>query len=177
MNAWAVPMHLKFWGPSPSPLLSLRPWVLGVYTGKRVLDDLEKFSSDKFHASIRLHHYTLIHNDMLQEAIAAGSYHLPPKTVTFGDVDGAMTRAEHVLEGEYRIGGQEHFYLETNATLAVPKDGDGELEIYSSTQNPTYLQVGLYIGPTASCKLRTNLLEKLENPEDLIGNPGNPSGQ
>jgi xanthine dehydrogenase/oxidase len=33
------------------------------------------------------------------------------------------------------MGGQEHFYLETNACLVVPKPEDGEMEIFASTQN------------------------------------------
>ena len=47
----------------------------------------------------------------------------------------------------YRIGGQEHFYLETQACLAVPKGEDGEMEIFASTQNPSNLQAevnGIY---------------------------------
>jgi xanthine dehydrogenase/oxidase len=43
--------------------------------------------------------------------------------------------AQHV-EGVARISGQEHFYLETNASLAVPGEDD-EMEIIASTQNPT----------------------------------------
>ncbi|KAK3850489.1 hypothetical protein Pcinc_042810 [Petrolisthes cinctipes] len=39
------------------------------------------------------------------------------------------------------MGGQEHFYLETNAHLATPGKEDGEMEIYSSTQNPTLTQM------------------------------------
>lgn len=38
------------------------------------------------------------------------------------------------------MGGQEHFYLETNAHLAVPKCEDGEIELFSSSQNPTKTQ-------------------------------------
>lgn len=38
-----------------------------------------------------------------------------------------------------RLGGQEHFYLETNATLACPGE-DGAMEIFASTQNPTKTQ-------------------------------------
>lgn len=38
-----------------------------------------------------------------------------------------------------QIGGQEHFYLETNATLAVPGEA-GSMEIFASTQNPTKTQ-------------------------------------
>uniref|UniRef100_A0A3B4A6L2 Uncharacterized protein n=1 Tax=Periophthalmus magnuspinnatus TaxID=409849 RepID=A0A3B4A6L2_9GOBI len=37
------------------------------------------------------------------------------------------------------VGGQEHFYLETNVTLAVPRDQD-EIEIFSSTQSPSQTQ-------------------------------------
>lgn len=58
-----------------------------------------------------------------------------------GDVDKALSEAEHVLEGEVHMGGQEHFYLETQACIAVPKNEDDELEIFSSTQNPAETQV------------------------------------
>lgn len=37
--------------------------------------------------------------------------------------------------------GQEHFYLETQATIALPKLEDGETEIFCSTQNPTEIQL------------------------------------
>ena len=33
-----------------------------------------------------------------------------------------------------RTGAQEHFYLETNSCLVVPKGEEGEMEIFSSTQ-------------------------------------------
>lgn len=109
-------------------------------------DKVEGFSCIKCIA-----HTTLV-TCMLQEAIAAESYLVPPKTVNFGDAVGAMSRAKHVLEGEVRMGGQEHFYLETQATLAVPTDGDGEMEIYSSTQDPAHLQV--------DSKLHADILEE-----------------
>ena len=50
-----------------------------------------------------------------------------------------MGRAEHVLSGELRMGGQEHFYLETQAARAVPGEG-GQILIQSSTQNPSEVQ-------------------------------------
>lgn len=37
------------------------------------------------------------------------------------------------------MGGQEHFYLETQCTVAVPKE-ELELEIFSSTQDATGTQ-------------------------------------
>ena len=51
-----------------------------------------------------------------------------------GDVDKALSESEHVLEGECRVGGQDHFYLETQACLVVPRGENQEMEITSSTQ-------------------------------------------
>lgn len=39
------------------------------------------------------------------------------------------------------IGGQEHFYLETHCTVAVPKGEGGEMELFVSTQNLMKTQV------------------------------------
>lgn len=45
--------------------------------------------------------------------------------------------------GELYIGGQEHFYLETHCTIAVPKGEAGEMELFVSTQNTMNTQVGV----------------------------------
>ena len=58
-----------------------------------------------------------------------------------------------MVEGECHIGGQEHFYLETQASVAVPKGEDGELEMFVSTQNPTETQVRHYISTPMQCSL------------------------
>lgn len=69
-----------------------------------------------------------------------------PKIVSDGhtdadfDEDGAWQKCEHVLESNFRMGGQEHFYLETNAVTVIPGREDGEIEVWSSTQNPTETQ-------------------------------------
>lgn len=47
---------------------------------------------------------------------------------------------DHVIEGETRLGGQEHFYLETNAVLCIPGKEDQQMEVWSSTQNPNETQ-------------------------------------
>ncbi len=54
-----------------------------------------------------------------------------------GDVEAVLGGGEcdHVLEGEARVGGQEHFYLEPNAAIVIPKEMD-EIESYASTQVP-----------------------------------------
>lgn len=45
--------------------------------------------------------------------------------------------------GEVYIGGQDHFYLETQCTIAVPKGEAGEMELFVSTQNTNKTQVGV----------------------------------
>ena len=47
--------------------------------------------------------------------------------------------ADHVIEGRIEIGGQEHFYLEGQAALAVPGE-DGAMTVHASTQHPTEIQ-------------------------------------
>ncbi|XP_075158749.1 xanthine dehydrogenase-like [Haematobia irritans] len=62
-----------------------------------------------------------------------------PWTAGTGNVEKAFEEADHIYEGSCRMGGQEHFYLETHASYAIPKDSD-EIEILSSTQHPTEIQ-------------------------------------
>ncbi|KAK5891015.1 hypothetical protein CgunFtcFv8_018312 [Champsocephalus gunnari] len=75
----------------------------------------------------------------IQEAIAKQSFYQPIRTIQNGDLEAGFKQADHILEGEMHIGGQEHFYLETNVTLAVPRE-DGEMELFVSTQAPTKTQ-------------------------------------
>ncbi|KAL0969405.1 hypothetical protein UPYG_G00227010 [Umbra pygmaea] len=76
----------------------------------------------------------------IQDAITHQSFYEPVRTIQNGDVEQGFTQADHTLEGEMHIGGQEHFYLETNAIVAVPKGEDGEMELYVSTQSPSKTQ-------------------------------------
>ena len=64
---------------------------------------------------------------------------LPDYEFGRGDIEGALRAAPHSLEGQFRIGGQEHFYLEGQASLAVPGEGV-EMHMYVSTQDPTEAQ-------------------------------------
>lgn len=76
----------------------------------------------------------------IEEAIERESYFEHFRYINKGDAEGAFASADHVFTGVTRMGGQEHFYLETNACVAVPKPEDGEMEIFASTQNPTETQ-------------------------------------
>jgi xanthine dehydrogenase large subunit len=72
-------------------------------------------------------------------AIAAGSYLGWERKIECGDVDGALAAAEHRIRGTLEIGGQEHFYFESQAAVAYPEERDG-LVVYSSTQHTTEVQ-------------------------------------
>ncbi|GEM50082.1 xanthine dehydrogenase molybdopterin binding subunit [Deinococcus cellulosilyticus] len=75
----------------------------------------------------------------LKEAIEQGSFHSAPIRMSRGQTEQALENAEHLKEGELQIGGQEHFYLETQATLAK-LDESGTLFVHSSTQHPSETQ-------------------------------------
>eukprot|EP00750_Incisomonas_marina_P011151 INCI16348.1.p1 GENE.INCI16348.1~~INCI16348.1.p1 ORF type:complete len:1339 (+),score=206.41 INCI16348.1:162-4178(+) len=51
-----------------------------------------------------------------------------------GDVEASLSLAPHVISGSMYVGGQEHFYMEPHALLAVPGERHGEMTIHSCTQ-------------------------------------------
>mgnify|MGYP000064800158 CR=1 FL=1 len=62
-----------------------------------------------------------------------------PRVWSKGDVDSALSGAKNRLQGSIEMGGQEHFYLEGQAALALPQEG-GDMVVHSSTQHPTEIQ-------------------------------------
>ncbi|MDO5754431.1 xanthine dehydrogenase molybdopterin binding subunit [Arthrobacter sp.] len=74
-----------------------------------------------------------------QEAIAAGQFQGPRATLQRGDADAALANAPHRISGGIDIQGQEHFYLETQASFATV-DESGQVFIQSSTQAPSHTQ-------------------------------------
>ena len=75
----------------------------------------------------------------IDEAMAAKSFILPPYTMQRGQSSRALSRAKHRIQGRVEIGGQDQFYLEGHIALAVPQE-DGDMVIYSSSQNPSEVQ-------------------------------------
>jgi len=56
-----------------------------------------------------------------------------------GDVDAVLKDSAHRLSGTFRCNGQDHFYLESHATIVYPKE-QGQLEVHASSQHPTETQ-------------------------------------
>lgn len=75
----------------------------------------------------------------MDDAIAAGDRLEEPLVFAKGDAEEAIAGATHVIEGSLDVGGQEHFYLEGQAAMAVPGEG-GEVTVHSSTQHPSEIQ-------------------------------------
>ncbi|MBR9766291.1 MAG: xanthine dehydrogenase molybdopterin binding subunit [Rhodobacteraceae bacterium] len=76
----------------------------------------------------------------VDEALEAQSYiEYPPLVWSKGDAEAAIASAPRVIEGRIEMGGQEHFYLEGQAALALPQEG-GDVLVSSSTQHPTEIQ-------------------------------------
>ncbi len=75
-----------------------------------------------------------------QQAIQANSFFSEEKRMSCGDVSVAFGKCDHIIQGEVRIGSQEQFYLETQATVAYPGEDD-EMIVYTGTQTPSEAQV------------------------------------
>jgi xanthine dehydrogenase molybdopterin binding subunit len=75
----------------------------------------------------------------IEDAIENSRLLQPERKIETGDVDTVFASAENILEGEIKIGGQEHWYLETQVALTVPGEGE-EMTVYCGTQNPSETQ-------------------------------------
>lgn len=71
----------------------------------------------------------------MEEAIEKNSLFDFFREIKNGTPEEAFKTCDYTFTGVARMGGQEHFYLETNACVAIPKHEDGEMEIWSSSQN------------------------------------------
>ncbi|MFN4149583.1 MAG: molybdopterin cofactor-binding domain-containing protein [Candidatus Sericytochromatia bacterium] len=72
----------------------------------------------------------------IDDAIKKEQYLGVPRSIKTGNVEEAFKVAENILEGTFINGGQEHFYLESQASIAYPGEND-TLVIHSSTQHPS----------------------------------------
>ncbi|MCQ4281244.1 xanthine dehydrogenase molybdopterin binding subunit [Pseudomonas stutzeri] len=73
------------------------------------------------------------------DALRKKHFVLDSHTHKRGDSTSALASAPRRLQGSLHIGGQEHFYLETQVSSVMPTE-DGGMIVYTSTQNPTEVQ-------------------------------------
>ena len=72
-------------------------------------------------------------------SVELGRFVRPSHKLSRGDADVAIAAAANQLEGRLSVGGQEHYYLEGQISMALPSE-DGGMMIWSSTQHPSEVQ-------------------------------------
>lgn len=75
----------------------------------------------------------------IDEAMEKKSFIANERLVERGDIAAAFANAKHIHEGVLEIGGQEHFYLESQAAVVYPGE-NRTLTVHSSTQHPSEVQ-------------------------------------
>ncbi len=82
---------------------------------------------------------------------AGGKLVTEPLKLERGDVAAGFAAAQHRLTGHMAIGGQDHFYLESHVSLAVPGEDD-DITIFASSQHPSEIQhiVGHVLGVSSN---------------------------
>ena len=76
----------------------------------------------------------------IDDALAVDSrFEDVPRIYEKGALEDGFAAASHRINGSFEMGGQEHFYLEGQAALAMPQE-NGDMVIQSSTQHPTEIQ-------------------------------------
>uniref|UniRef100_A0A8C2YDJ8 Aldehyde oxidase 1 n=1 Tax=Coturnix japonica TaxID=93934 RepID=A0A8C2YDJ8_COTJA len=74
----------------------------------------------------------------IEDAVKHNSFFEPKRKLEHGNVDEQCFFSFGT--GEIHIGGQEHFYMETQSVLAIPKGEDKEMDVFVSTQHPAFIQ-------------------------------------
>jgi len=75
----------------------------------------------------------------VDDALSQNRFISDEQVMTRGDWREAMQAAPHTTAGTLYCGGQDHFYLEGQISLAVPQE-DGDMLVYCSTQHPSEIQ-------------------------------------
>jgi xanthine dehydrogenase large subunit len=90
---------------------------------------------------VRIEYRDLPHvTDIASAMRDGGTLVTEPLKLERGDVDAGLASAKRRAKGTITIGGQEHFYLESQIAMAVPGEDD-EIYLHMSTQHPTEIQV------------------------------------
>lgn len=77
--------------------------------------------------------------DVASARAAGGELVTEPLKLERGDVGAALAASPRRLKGSMAIGGQDHFYLESQIALAIPGE-DEDMQVFSSTQHPSEVQ-------------------------------------
>ena len=75
----------------------------------------------------------------IKDALKKNSLLFDPRIIKKGSPSQKINNSKNKLKGNFTTGSQEHFYLEGQVALVIPKE-DNNFLIYSSTQHPSETQ-------------------------------------
>ena len=75
----------------------------------------------------------------IDDALKKNSLLFEPRVIKKGNPSQKILKSKNRLSGKFTTGSQEHFYLEGQVSLVVPKE-DNNFLVYSSTQHPSETQ-------------------------------------
>jgi xanthine dehydrogenase large subunit len=75
----------------------------------------------------------------IEDALKKKSLLFEPRVIKKGNPSQKILKSKNRLSGKFTTGSQEHFYLEGQVSLVVPKE-DNNFLVYSSTQHPSETQ-------------------------------------
>ncbi|KAK6188057.1 hypothetical protein SNE40_004321 [Patella caerulea] len=126
------------WGPvvfDEEMFVSKEVRCQGAIIGAILAEDIR--TAERAADLVKVEYEQLDHIVTMEDAIKKNSFHDGVEKELMlqdGDVEEGFNKSDHVIDGEVHIEAQEHFYLETQAALAVPKGEVGEIEVICTTQ-------------------------------------------
>lgn len=75
----------------------------------------------------------------IETALARKSFVIDPQVMQQGDSRVALSTSPNRLQNKIFTGGQEHFYLEGQVSMSLPKE-DGDILVLTSSQHPSEVQ-------------------------------------
>nr|XP_006812475.1 PREDICTED: xanthine dehydrogenase/oxidase-like [Saccoglossus kowalevskii] len=129
---------------------------IGQVIGGVVADTMEL--ARKAAKLVKIEYEVLVPILTIEEAIDQDSYLQPFRHLEEGDLKGQLAKSDHVIEGEARIGGQCHYYMESQCCIAQPKELNEMIIIVSSQDlSSTQRRVAAALSIPANkvtCKIR-----------------------
>ena len=136
----AKDFHSNLWGTifKDQPLLADQI-VQFVGEGVAIIAAENRFAAREARTLIDVDYEVLPPSLSITDALEKKSFIGFERKIERGQVETALAAAPHFLTGEIVIRGADHFYLESQATIAYPKE-DGQIEVHTSAQHPTEVQ-------------------------------------
>jgi len=132
--------HLNRWGTifQDQPILAVNEVQ---YAGEPIVAIVAKTreAARRAKSQIEIEYQELPAILTIEEAKKHGSFISEPRFIERGEVKKTLKESPHTLQGKLTIQGQDHFYLESQASVVYPLE-DGQLEVHTSSQHPTETQ-------------------------------------